>query len=171
MKIKMSNFKITHYACLPIAVTLFAALIIFLSANPVESKEQPATEKEISSMIMSPACPGYLLINCPSAEATQIRELIRQMVEKGDSKEKIMNYLAEIYGEGIRAEPPKKGFGLLAWILPFAALINGGIVVFLLTGLWLKNKESKKKDKEKIAPEVEDRFAQQLDEELKKHDF
>lgn len=173
MKKPVLNFNFARCVW-PIAVfALIAALAIPTSTIPSEAKQPPLTEKDISSVIMSPVCPGYLLINCPSAEAAQLRELIRQMVEKGDSKEKILNYLVEVYGEGVLAEPPKKGFSLLAWILPFAAIINGGIILFLLAGIWLRNRESKlkKKREDKTTAKVEDRFTEQLEEELKRHEF
>ena len=45
------------------------------------------------------------------------------------------------YGTKILAAPPKKGFNLLAWLLPFVALFGGAIVLGLLAWRWSHTRE------------------------------
>src|SRR5512145_1715012 len=73
------------------------------------------TWQDIAGELMSPACPGRTLLNCTSTQAEQWRELIRQKLIRGESKEQIVQYFIDIGGDGILAAPPKRGFALTAW--------------------------------------------------------
>jgi cytochrome c-type biogenesis protein CcmH len=45
----------------------------------------------------------------------------------------VLNWFANKYGPTVLASPMRGGFDLVAWIVPFAALLIGiGIVVFLI---------------------------------------
>jgi cytochrome c-type biogenesis protein CcmH len=49
-----------------------------------------------------------------------MRAFIRQRIAAGDTKSEIKAALVEQFGESVLAAPPKKGFNLLAWVLPLA---------------------------------------------------
>jgi cytochrome c-type biogenesis protein CcmH len=96
--------------------------------------------QDIANELMSPACPGRTLINCTSGQSEQWRELIRQKLAQGESKEDIIRHFVEIRGEEILAAPPKKGFALAAWLLPLFVVINGAGLIVLLTYRWVHNR-------------------------------
>ncbi|MDA1000012.1 MAG: cytochrome c-type biogenesis protein CcmH, partial [bacterium] len=83
------------------------------------------TFEEVASAVMSPACPGKLLINCPSGEGAQLRELVRRKIAAGETKEQIVQYFVEVYGIEALPNPPPEGFYLTAWLLPFAGIVAG----------------------------------------------
>jgi cytochrome c-type biogenesis protein CcmH len=87
---------------------------------------------------MSPACPGRTLINCTSGQSEQWRELIRQKVAQGESKDEIMRYFVEMRGEEILAAPPKQGFALTAYLLPLFVVLNGAGLILVLTFRWVR---------------------------------
>jgi cytochrome c-type biogenesis protein CcmH len=60
-----------------------------------------------------------------------MRSIIRQKLEAGESKEEIINYFVDRYGESILGYPPVKGVNLLLWILPALAVVLGGIGIGL----------------------------------------
>ncbi len=80
------------------------------------------------NMLVS-ACEGSM--ECTPAK--EITDQVTQMIEKGQSKEEIVQYFVATKGEQILAAPTKKGFNLTAWILPFLAIIlgAGGIYFFI----------------------------------------
>ena len=101
----------------------------------------PATAlvwQDIAGELMSPACPGRTLINCTSGQSEQWRELIRQKVAQGESKDEIMRYFVEMRGEEILAAPPKKGFALTAYLLPLFVVLNGAGLILVLTFRWVR---------------------------------
>ncbi len=75
------------------------------------------------------ACEGSM--ECTAAK--NITAQVNQLIDEGRSKDEIITSLVKIYGERILAAPTKKGFNLIAWIIPFFAILlaGGGIYFFL----------------------------------------
>ena|SRR5215467_15318337 len=96
--------------------------------------------QDVAGDLMSPACPGRTLLNCTSSQAEQWRELIRQKLAQGESKEQILRYFVDIGGEGILAAPPKQGFALTAWLLPLFVMVNGAGLIVVLTRRWAQRR-------------------------------
>ena len=117
-------------------MVLFISLLLFL--QPIGNAAEQIAWQDVASELMSPACPGRTLINCTSAHADQWRELIRQKLAKGESKEQIIQYFVDISGEAILASPPKRGFTLAVWLLPLFLVINGAGLIVVLTFRWVR---------------------------------
>src|SRR5919197_6377148 len=115
----------------PLRLSLLFGIMLGLS---VSAWSQPW--QDVAGDLMSPACPGRTLLNCTSSQAEQWRELIRQKLAQGESKEQILRYFVDISGEGILAAPPKQGFALTAWLLPFFVIVNGAGLIVILTCRW-----------------------------------
>ena len=79
---------------------------------------------------MCPVC-NTTLDQSSSPAARQIEAFISARIAAGDSKNEIKDRLVAEYGPSILAAPPKKGFNLLAWLLPFVALFGGALVLGL----------------------------------------
>ncbi len=125
------------------AAPLAGALGLWLLALAPLSQGAPLPEpkttfEEVAAAVMSPACPGKLLLDCPSAEGAQLRELIRRKIDAGESKEQIVRYFVEVYGVEVLPNPPPEGFYLTAWLLPFAGLAAGFGVVFVMVRAWTR---------------------------------
>jgi cytochrome c-type biogenesis protein CcmH len=102
--------------------------------------------QDVAEELMSPACPGRTLINCTSGQSEQWRELIRQKIAQGETKEQIIQYFVNIRGEEILAAPPKQGFALTAWLLPLFVIINGIGLIIALTYRWVRNRPGRHVD-------------------------
>jgi cytochrome c-type biogenesis protein CcmH len=96
--------------------------------------------QDVAGDLMSPACPGRTLLNCTSGQAEQWRELIRQKIAQGETKEQIIQHFVTIRGEEILAAPPKQGFALTAWLLPVFMIVNGIGLIIALTYRWVRNR-------------------------------
>ena len=122
--------------------TIFFLGLFVLMATASASKGAAASEpeliyKELVNTIMSPVCPGKILQACPSAEGAQLRQLVRRKAFEGESKEQIIRYFVEVYGPEVMPTPPAEGFFLTAWGLPFAVILAGIGVVFVLVRAWV----------------------------------
>ena len=52
---------------------------------------------------------------------------------KGESEQQIIDAFVAEYGSLVYVEPPKKGFGLVAWLMPIAySLVGLGLLVFVV---------------------------------------
>src|SRR5262247_1778332 len=94
--------------------------------------------QDIAGDLMSPACPGRTLLNCTSGQAEQWRELIRQKLAQGETKEQILQYFVNMRGEEILAAPPKRGFALAAWLFPVFIIVNGAGLIVVLASRWAR---------------------------------
>jgi cytochrome c-type biogenesis protein CcmH len=78
--------------------------------------------------------------NCPSA--IPMRKSISQALKDGKSEEEIIDSFVKIYGEKVLAVPPKRGFNLTVWIIPFIViLVSGGIIYFAIRRWVEKDRE------------------------------
>jgi len=104
------------------------------------TKEQVAENKtnEIFDSFMSPFCPGRLLRDCPSSQASELKRKIESQFKAGVTEEVVINDLVTTYGNEVRAAPLPKDFGLVGWLAPFAFLL-GGLLTF---AIWLRYKKN-----------------------------
>jgi cytochrome c-type biogenesis protein CcmH len=72
----------------------------------------------------------------PCGFAPRMHRDVMGLVENGYTGDEIMAAFTETYGEAIRMAPPKRGFNLVAWIAPFAAVGTGALGILLLLRRW-----------------------------------
>ena len=73
---------------------------------------------QVSNELMCPVCQGQTVAESNSQLAISMRKVIENKVDQGESKEKILEYFVNQYGDNILAKPPLKGFNLFLWIIP-----------------------------------------------------
>lgn len=94
------------------------------AAPPSVSPEQDRLAQSIGETTMSPFCPGRTLSSCPSPQARELRDQIREWLAQGYSESGVRNQLRIIYGEEVRGTPPNGGWlGDLGWYAPFAFVL------------------------------------------------
>jgi len=84
---------------------------------------------------MSPYCPELLLADCRSPAAYTLRAEVRRQLEQGTSAARVRAELDREFGEALWAAPRPHGFGLIAWLVPFAFVFLGGAALLL----WLRS--------------------------------
>jgi cytochrome c-type biogenesis protein CcmH len=88
-----------------------------------------------------------------------MRAFIRARIAAGDSKAEIKAQLVDEFGEGVLAAPPKRGFDLLAWVLPLAGLAAAALTVGFAARRWAR---SRAEPEEPLDPELEQRVDEAL---------
>jgi len=94
-----------------------------------------------------------------------MKAFIRVRIAAGDTEQEIKDALVGEFGPGVLATPPRSGFGLLAWLLPLAALVAGAIAVGLLIRSWSRRRATPEDDRP-LDPQLE----RLVDEELARFD-
>ena len=122
------------------------------------------TVADLEGEVMCPVC-NTTLDQSSSPAARQIKDVIAERIQAGDSKEQIKDRLVAVYGKRILAAPPKEGFDLLAWILPFVGLIGGALVLGLLAWRWSRGREPRPP-----TPALSPALERRVDEELARFD-
>ena len=101
------------------------ALIGEPQGPPLTGEELERVTNEVSSLMRCPVCQGLSVADSPTPSAVAMKEEVRQFLAAGYTQTQILTYFEQSYGEFIRLEPKAKGFNLLVWILPIAALLTG----------------------------------------------
>jgi cytochrome c-type biogenesis protein CcmH len=146
---------------------LTAVMLLSLASVPtaVGSESQP-TLAEIESEVVCPTC-HTTLDQSSSAVADRMRTFIRARIAVGDTKSEIKRELVEDFGEQVLAAPPKRGFNLLAWVLPPVLVVAAGAILAVLAVRWSRRRDSAVVDDAMAPDPVLDR---RIDDELARLD-
>jgi cytochrome c-type biogenesis protein CcmH len=116
-------------------VKLAAAVLLVLLALAGAASAAPPNAADLESQLVCPVCETTLdQSNAPIAQ--RMKAFIRARIAAGDSEQEIKDALVAQFGSQVLAKPPGGGFGLLAWLLPLAALAGGAVVLALLIRSW-----------------------------------
>ena len=107
---------------------LAGALLVVAPAAPAADEPYAL---ELYNESMSPYCPGRTLMDCPSEQAAELRGWIADQERAGRSRGDVEAELYQRYGDVILQAPRAEGFGLAAYLLPLAAFLAGGAIVWL----------------------------------------
>ena len=120
-----------------LVVCILAAFIpASLGATPPDLEPQV---REIALQLRCPVCQGLSVGDSPSELANEMRALVREQLQQGKTPAEVLDYFAQRYGEWILLAPPKRGFNLVIWVLPFLLLPVGAFVIYLGARRWVRN--------------------------------
>jgi cytochrome c-type biogenesis protein CcmH len=105
-------------------------------AGPAAAQEPPASLPDIEDEVMCPVCGVPLELATEAPQANQMREFIRDRIDKGQSKEEIKDALVAQFGPEVLATPETEGFDLAAWLVPGAAIVLVGVAIFIGLRRW-----------------------------------
>ena len=135
-------------------------------AGTAPASERSPTLSELEPELVCPTCETTLdQSNAPIAR--RMKQFIVARIAAGDTKSEIKAKLVAEFGPAVLAEPPKKGFDLLAWVLPLAGLLGGAALVGGAAWRWSRGREGAAAPPEpeaanRIAPELERRLDAEL---------
>ena len=105
-------------------------------SGPVSPDELEAEAQGIDKSLMCPVCPSETIDQSQTEIANQMRVMVRESLARGESRDEILQFFVDRYGQEILAAPPKSGFNLLVWVIPPLAMLLGiGILVMAVRGM------------------------------------
>jgi cytochrome c-type biogenesis protein CcmH len=107
----------------------------------------PSLEEQAYSIdrsLICPVCPGETIDQAQVELARQMRLLVREKLAEGWSRERILQFFVDRYGEAVLAEPPKSGFNLLAWIVPFVSVFAALVLLFFVVKSMRKSSQAQR---------------------------
>jgi cytochrome c-type biogenesis protein CcmH len=142
-----------------LALALAAALGLSAGAGAANAPNPSDLEAEL----VCPTC-KTTLDQSDAPVARRMKAYIRERIAAGDSADEIKADLVAQFGRGVLAEPPKEGFDLLAWALPLAGVLLGGIFLGALAWTWSRGREPAggPEDDRALDPELERRVDEEL---------
>jgi cytochrome c-type biogenesis protein CcmH len=153
---------------------LLVTLALLPAARVSAQTPMPPSDDEVNAIareLFCPICENTPLDVCPTEACRQWRELIRQMLAEGKSKEEIKQYFVDNYGARVLSAPPASGINWLAYIVPPVLFLGGVFLLFQAYRAWKRMaKESAKVigSEEPTDPHMDDDYVKRLEDELKK---
>ena len=138
-------------------------LLLFLALASAALAAQVSEEEvqKIAAQLRCVVCQNLSVADSPSEMARQMREIVRERLAAGESPEQVVAYFVEKYGEWILLSPRRQGFNLLVWIVPFAGLAVGLVVVALVVLRWSRRSRPAP-PAEPVDPRLRERIAREL---------
>ena len=104
-----------------IAALLLCQGLTALAVEPDEMLADPALEtraRHISKELRCLVCQNQSIDDSSADLARDLRILVRQRLVAGDSDEKVIQYIADRYGDFVLLRPPVKPATLALWLAP-----------------------------------------------------
>jgi len=121
---------------------LLGLMILALALSACSGTGQPSLEEQAQSIdknLICPVCPGETIEQAQVQLARDMRALVREKLREGWSRGQVLQFFSDVYGEDVLASPPKRGFNIIAWAVPPAALIGGAILLALVLAAMRKD--------------------------------
>jgi len=136
------------------------ALLALLAFPAVAEACNGWSEPGMETQLMCPTC-HQVLAYSQSPIADNIRAHLHQWCAAGWTSGQVKSRLIAQFGPEIQASPPKRGFDLLAWVIPGAALLAGATVAAALAMRWRS-----RRGPPPPPPPVDPRLSDRIDAEL-----
>ena len=92
--------------------------------------------REVAANLRCVVCQSLSVADSPSETVNQMRAIVRERLAAGETPEQVTAYFVEKYGTWILLAPPRHGFDLLVWVVPFVGLALGLVLVGLAMRRW-----------------------------------
>lgn len=125
-----------------IVILLFCLLPAFSYAGQAKDlAKDPVLEQRMIGLaenLRCLVCQNESLASSRSDLAKDLRQEVREMMQKGMTDKEIVDFLVSKYGDFVLFDPPMKSYTILLWYGPFALLLIG------LVGLIFQLRKRKK---------------------------
>ncbi len=129
-----------------LVVTVAACGGLGARSATAEAQERPRSTatvnedavREVAAQLRCVVCQNLSVADSPSEMANQMRGIIRERLAAGEPPEQVVQYFVDKYGEWILLAPRGRGFNLMVWAAPVAAVLAGLIAVGVLLRRWTR---------------------------------
>ena len=122
----------------PVTALAQSAPSAIMPAPPAGAKVPVSedTVHDVAAQLRCVVCQSLSVADSPSEIAHQMKDIIRERLAAGETPEQVRAYFVEKYGTWILLAPPRQGFNLLVWVVPFVGIALGLVLVFVVLRRW-----------------------------------
>jgi cytochrome c-type biogenesis protein CcmH/NrfF len=140
---------------------LHVALLLAASLTMLGAGSSTTTLDRINHKLMCPCGCAEILgecnhVGCPDS-GPMINEL-RKDIADGQTEPAILNAFVAEYGPVVLAAPLRGGFDVVAWVVPFAVLVLGGLGILLALRRWRRHTQLTTPDVPQPTEDVRERI-------------
>jgi cytochrome c-type biogenesis protein CcmH len=125
---------------------LFILILLSGSCYGVDSRQlsdskQQENYETLTKELRCLVCQNQTIADSNAELASDLRRQVSEMLQQGKSKEEIIQFMTDRYGDFVLYKPAFKGKTLFLWIAPIAFLITGLVTVLVV----IRSKKAKEK--------------------------
>jgi cytochrome c-type biogenesis protein CcmH len=117
-----------------VAAALLASAACALAKEAAPAVDDPVLEARvlrIAGELRCLVCQNQTIADSHADLAQDLRRQVREMIQRGDTDQQIIDYMTARYGDFVLYRPPLKNTTALLWFGP-ALLVVGGIAVLVI---------------------------------------
>lgn len=118
------------FALLWLAPTAFAAVELHQFDNP----QQEADYRSLIQELRCPQCQNNNIADSNATIATDMRHKTLELLKQGKSKDEVVSYMVERYGNFVTYDPPMTPATLLLWLMPLLLIGFGALLLLKRKG-------------------------------------
>jgi cytochrome c-type biogenesis protein CcmH len=141
--------------CLIIALFTFVALPPAIAVEPDEVLSDAALEaraRVLSKELRCMVCQNQSIDDSQAPLARDLRILVRERLQAGESDQQVINFLVARYGEFVLLRPRLSWHTALLWLGPAAVLLIGACGLFVLARRGRADSDRATAAREKLTP-------------------
>ncbi|ACA32391.1 cytochrome C biogenesis protein [Histophilus somni 2336] len=93
------------------------------------SMQQEKDYHSLTQELRCPQCQNNNIADSNASIAVDMRAKVYELLQKGQNKQQIIDYMVERYGNFVTYNPPVTGSTIILWIAPLALMILGVVIV------------------------------------------
>jgi cytochrome c-type biogenesis protein CcmH len=95
-----------------------------------ENEAQEQQFRELTTQLRCPKCQNNSIADSNSMIATDMRQKVYELMQEGQTRQQVIDYMIDRYGYFVTYEPPVTPVTVLLWLLPALFLLVGGGMIF-----------------------------------------
>ena len=145
-----------------IVLLALCALVAAIAPTGAAAPVNEDTVQKIAAQLRCVVCQSLSVADSPSETAQQMRGVIRERLAAGETPEQVKAYFVDKYGLWILLEPPRQGFSLLVWVIPYVGLLGGLVLVVLALRRWTRRPRAAPVDARPVDEATRQRIRQEM---------
>ena len=114
------------------------ALLLLTLSFPARAQQTERAKALGKRMLCVCGC-GQILTECNHVGCTYSGQMLKELderVARNEPDDLTLQAFVQEYGIGVMAQPASHGFGLAAWVMPFAVLLIGAWLAWMVIKRW-----------------------------------
>ncbi|HEV8384693.1 MAG TPA: cytochrome c-type biogenesis protein CcmH [Candidatus Acidoferrales bacterium] len=121
------------------AALLAAGLVVFAAPGGAQIPGQGERSQKLGKRLMCMCGCNQILVECNHVGCSMSTAMLKELdarLARNEPEDLVLQSFVQQYGEKVLAQPPMKNFSLVAWVMPFFALLVGFLIIRFLLLRW-----------------------------------
>lgn len=118
-----------------VALLCLACALVAGAKDAAPAAQDPVLEarmQRIASELRCLVCQNQTIADSQAALAVDLRQQVREMLQRGQSDQQVIDFMTQRYGDFVLYRPPLKGSTALLWYGPALMLVIGVVALVLV---------------------------------------